>query len=103
MEGFRPLCNDNSSYTRYPGRTLPDEILEEALSRRSGSGPYSLRSRPLGWSLDSLREKRRSTVAALVPELSLRTVLSDASSAYRLDSISSPPGSLAGCAYKIKR
>lgn len=82
--GFRPLCGDNSSYTRYPGKGLPDEILEEkALSLSLSFLAHSLRSRPLGWSAG----KRRSTVAGwLVPGLS---ILSDASiSAYRFDSIS---------------
>lgn len=42
--GFRPLCGDNSSYTRYPGKGLPDEILEEkarSLALSFFLGPFS--------------------------------------------------------------
>jgi len=73
--------------TRDTSGGLPDEILEETPPCRWNGTGSILRSRTLGVVLDPLREKRRSTVA-----VGLRTkpknVLSDASSAYRLDSIS---------------
>lgn len=88
---FLLLCADNSSYTRYLGGGLPDEILEESPSvGRETESERSLHSPTLATLRVVLdpREKRRSTVAALVPQLSPKDILSDASSAYRLDSIS---------------
>ncbi|KAL0105423.1 hypothetical protein PUN28_016817 [Cardiocondyla obscurior] len=57
MEGFRPLCGDNSSYTRYPENSL-DEILEEALSHRGGQrAPFSSARDPWGGPSIRAREK----------------------------------------------